>query len=418
MRRASGSPMIGAAKERRYSAEVLGFIIRKSWTILRRITPSPVRRAFSTTRRRRARFPASVAAAPLPRFPQGAVAPLRNLYIRAGASAYLDQFFPTATLTGYPGALPNPYSEQWTFGVERRLARQWVLTADYIGSHTLRIDRPLDVNPPAPFIRTAPGQIRSAQAANCTRPYWIWWYAQQKMTCNPAVATNPQPPYSVIQSDVSDGYSYYEALDVNLSHRFSGRLSMLASYVWSHAIDNVDPDVPRQSPNNPNVTGLVENGNAIFDERHRFVLSMIYVAPLRIHIGGITTLGSGFPFNIVTGITNSGDLGATTDRPVIDGVVVGRNTGRGMPIYDVRRLWSDPSPWDRSTGNCRSARKHLTYSTMQISWGTAEPMATTPHPAQGSGSHWRELPINFRHERCSLRLSLRFDRQTLAAPVE
>jgi hypothetical protein len=110
---------------------------------------------------------------------------------------------------------------------------------------------------------------------------------------------------------------------------------MLASYVWSHAIDNADPDVPRQNPNDPNFTGRVENGNAILDERHQFVLSMIYVAPLKIHVGGIATLGSGFPFNIVTGITNSGDPGATTDRPVIDGVVVGRNTGRGRPIYDV-----------------------------------------------------------------------------------
>ncbi|MGH9656059.1 MAG: TonB-dependent receptor [Bryobacteraceae bacterium] len=280
-------------------------------------------------------FPASVTAVPLPEFPLGAVAPLRSLYIRPGESAYLDQFFPTATLAGYPGALRNPYSEQWTFGIERRLRKQWMLTADYIGSHTLRIDRPLDVDPPTSFVRTAPGQVRSAQAANCTRPYWIWWYAKQTMACNPAAATNPQPPYSVIQSDVNDGYSYYEALDVNLNHRFSSRLSMLASYVWSHAIDNVDPDVPRQNPNDPNFTGQVENGNAIFDERHRFVLSMIYVAPLKIHIGGIATLGSGFPFNIVTGITNSGDSGATTDRPVIDGVVVGRNTGLGRPIYDV-----------------------------------------------------------------------------------
>ena len=47
------------------------------------------------------------------------------------------------------------------------------------------------------------------------------------------------------------------------------------------------------------------------------------------------TLASGLPFNYTTGTTNSGDTGATTDRPVINGVVVGRNTGRGRPIYDV-----------------------------------------------------------------------------------
>jgi hypothetical protein len=46
-------------------------------------------------------------------------------------------------------------------------------------------------------------------------------------------------------------------------------------------------------------------------------------------------LAGGLPYNLVTGTTNSGDTGATTDRPVINGVVVGRNTGRGTPVYYV-----------------------------------------------------------------------------------
>ncbi len=181
--------------------------------------------------------------------------PLRSLYVRPGDSNYLNQFFPTSTLAGYPNQLLNPYSEQWTFGFQRQLVPNWVLSVDYVGSHTLRINRPLDVDAPTPFIRTAPGQVRSAQAANCTRPYWISWYAQNNMTCNTTRATNPQPPYSVIQTDVNDGYSYYDALDVNLSHTFSHKLLLLASYTWSHAIDNVDPDIPSQNPNDPNFTG-------------------------------------------------------------------------------------------------------------------------------------------------------------------
>jgi hypothetical protein len=293
-------------------------------------------------------FPTSVAAAPLPAFPAGAVAPLRSLYVRPGESSYLNQFFPTSTLIGYQNALLNPYSEQWTFGIERRLAPGWVLSVDYVGSHTLKINRPLDVDPPSPFVRTVAGQTRTAQAANCTRPYWIWWYQQNNMTCNTVTATNPQPPYSVIQSDVNDGYAYYDALDVNLKHRFSKNFTMLASYVWSHAIDNVDPDLPSQNPNDPNFTGKIENGNAIFDQRQRFVLSGFYVAPFKISMGGIATLAGGLPYNITTGTTNSGDTGATTDRPVINGEVVGRNTGRGTPIYDFSpflerpfTLWSE-----------------------------------------------------------------------------
>jgi len=280
-------------------------------------------------------FPASIADAPLSAFPPGAVAPLRSLYIRPGRSAYYNQFFPTSALIGYPGALLNPYTEQWTIGVQRELVPDWVLSADYVGAHTLKINRPLDVDPPAPFVRTAPGQVRSAQAANCTRPYWILWYSENGMTCNPAAPTNPEPPYSVIQSDVNDGYAYYDALDVDLSHRFRNSFTMLASYTWSHAIDNVDPDVPSQNPNDPNFTSKEEKGDAIYDQRNRFVLSGFYTAPLKIRIGGIATLASGLPYNIVTGVTNSGDTGATTDRPVIDGVVVGRNTGHGGAIYSV-----------------------------------------------------------------------------------
>ena len=280
-------------------------------------------------------FPASISDAPLPAFPPGAVEPLRSLYLRPGRNAYYDQFFPTSTLVGYPNALLNPYTEQWTIGVQRELAPSWILSVDYLGAHTIKINRPLDVDPPAPFVRTAPGQVRSAQAANCTRPYWISWYSENGMTCNPAVPTNPEPPYAVIQSDVNDGYAHYNALDVDLNHRFRNGFTMLASYTWSHAIDNVDPDVPSQNPNDPNFTGKEEKGNAIYDQRNRFVLSGFYTAPLKIRIGGIATLASGLPYNVVTGVTNSGDTGATTDRPVINGVVVGRNTRRGGAIYSV-----------------------------------------------------------------------------------
>ncbi len=280
-------------------------------------------------------FPTSISAVPLPAFPAGAVAPVRSLYVRPGESSYLDQFFPTSTLMGYPNQLLSPYTEQWTFGVQRAIKPGWVLSTDYVGSHTLRNYRPVDVDPPSPFIRTKPDEVRSAQAANCTRPYWIWWYTQHAMTCNPVTPTNPQPPYGLIESDVNDGYANYNALDVNLTHTFTHGVSMLASYTWSHALDNVDPDIPSQNPNLPQFTGAAEYSNAIFDQRNRFVLSSMYTAPWKIRLGGIATLASGLPYNITTGATNSGDDGGTTDRPVVNGVVIGRNAGLGQPIYDI-----------------------------------------------------------------------------------
>ena len=285
-------------------------------------------------------FPDSIQDAPLPQFPPGATVPLRSLYIRPGMSSFYDQFFPTSTLLGYQSGLRSPYTEQWTFGVEQELAEHWVLSMDYVGSHSIKINRPLDVDPPTTFTRTAQGQSRTAQQANCTRPLWTFFYSQNGLTCDTSnnqgkPSSVPIPAYSVIQADVNDGVASYNALDVKLSHRFSRNLSMLASYAWSHTIDNVDPDIPGQNPNDPRLTGREEIGPAIFDQRHRFVLSGVYVAPLKISFGGVVTLASALPYNIVTGTTNSGDTGATTDRPVIDGVVISRNAGRGRAIYDV-----------------------------------------------------------------------------------
>jgi hypothetical protein len=286
-------------------------------------------------------FPASIADAPLPAFPAGAHAPLRSLYIRPGRSSYYNQFLPTSTLIGYQTGLFSPYTEQWTFGIERALAPNWVLSLDYVGSHTIKINRPLDVDPPPPLVRTMPNQPpRAPQFANCERPLWISFYAQNGLTCDTSSAQGtpasvPIPAYSVIQADVNDGVAYYNALNVNLNHRFSHRLQMLASYTWSHALDNVDPDIPGQNPNDPNFTGRQELGPALYDQRHRFVLSGTYVAPLKINIGGVGTFGSGLPYNIVTGTNNSGDTGATTDRPVVNGVLIPRNAGRGRSSYDV-----------------------------------------------------------------------------------
>jgi hypothetical protein len=180
------------------------------------------------------------------------------------------------------------------------------------------------------------GNVRTAQQANCSRPYWVYWYKQNGGTCNPTTNAGATPPYSVIQTDVNNGYLHYNALDLNIAHRFSTGLQMLASYTWSHTLDNVDPDTTSQNPNDTNSTQRQEYGPAIYDQRHRFVLSGVYVIPfVKVNFGGVGTFGSGLPYNLVTGTTNSGNTGGTTDRPVINGAVVGRNAGRGNGQYSV-----------------------------------------------------------------------------------
>lgn len=290
-------------------------------------------------------FPTSIAAAPLPAFPAGGAVPIRSLYVRPGQPEYLSQWFDTSQLNGYPNRLLNPYSQQWTASVEQKLAPHWTLSVDYVGAHTVRIIRPLDVDGPSTFVRTAQNQTRTAQAANCTRPYWVAWYAQRGSTCDAVRNSGATPAYAVIQTDVNNGYLHYNALDVTLAHAFASGFQILASYTWSHTLDNVDPDTTAQNPNDTRLTQRAEYGPAIYDQRNRFVLSGVYTVPfVKVQFGGVGTLASGLPYNIVTGTTNSGNTGGTTDRPVINGVVIGRNAGRGRGQYAVDPFLSRTFP--------------------------------------------------------------------------
>jgi hypothetical protein len=260
-------------------------------------------------------FPTSLA--PLPAFPVGATLPARDITIRPGRADYYNQFFNVAQLRFYPDALLNPYTQQWSFGLEREIAPGWVWSIDYLGQHTINIDRPADLNAPAPFLRTAAGQTRSAAAADATRPI------------------TPVPNgYKRITAIINNGTAFYDGLQTRLRKRLSSRITADISYTWSHTINSVETDVPQQDPNEQADLSSAERANSILDLRHRLVISGAYTMPWQLTAGMWTTLASGRPYNITTGVDNNGDA-SNSDRPIVDGRVLGRNAGAGTPSYDV-----------------------------------------------------------------------------------
>ncbi|HKP73804.1 MAG TPA: hypothetical protein VJT82_12755, partial [Pyrinomonadaceae bacterium] len=260
-------------------------------------------------------FPTSFA--PIAAFPAGAVLPARDIIIRPGRASYYNQFFDVSKLRGYPDKLLNPYTQQATLGLERELWRGWVLSADYVYAHTIGIDRNIDLNAPAPFPRTTAGQTRTAAQADATRPIR-------------PVANG----FRRIQATVNEGSSIYHGLQLNLNKRLTHNFQLLASYTYSHTINTVEPDAPGGDPNDANQLGAFERGDSLLDQRHRAAISGFWQLPYNFVVGELVTLASGRPFNITTGVDNNGD-GANTDRPIINGALVGRNTGRTSPVYDV-----------------------------------------------------------------------------------
>ncbi|MGH9554265.1 MAG: TonB-dependent receptor domain-containing protein, partial [Terriglobales bacterium] len=139
-------------------------------------------------------------------------------------------------------------------------------------------------------------------------------------------------PFNFMNSNVSNGSSVYHGLTANLKKRFSRKYEFLASYTWSHAIDDSTDLQSLLSPQDNRRPGL-ERSNSTFDQRHRFVLSGVYqsgklsgdgfwskfasdwtVAP-------IIEMASGRPFLILVGSDRNFDFGSNTDRPL--GVATG-----------------------------------------------------------------------------------------------
>src|SRR5262249_13992009 len=153
-------------------------------------------------------------------------------------------------------------------------------------------------------------------------------------TAAAADATRPIVPipngFRRIQATVNNGSSVYNGLQVNLSRRFGGSFSLLTSYTHARILNTVEADAPGGDPNEAGQIGIAERGHSLLEQPDRAVISGSWHLPLQVNVGGVVSLASARRFNAVTGTDNNGD-GANTDRPVINGIVVGRNAGIGTP---------------------------------------------------------------------------------------
>ena len=260
--------------------------------------------------------------------------PLRTITVALGQANYLNQFFNVGALRSYPARLVNPYTQQWNLGTDVELGRNWLMSLDYIGTRGEKIERAIELNPPTPFVRTAPGQTRSVAAANATRPL------KPAATCTIASGNfsagvgNCFNNYTSVQALGNAADAYYEGATVKLQHQVSSRLSALLTYTYSHVINTYEQDGAGGTPNDWNNLEEGERASGMLDQRHRTALSGWYELPYRFLLGGVAQLSSGFPFNAITGADNNGD-GSTSDRPVVNGQLLARNTGRGSSIYTM-----------------------------------------------------------------------------------
>jgi hypothetical protein len=244
--------------------------------------------------------------------------------LRAGRRAFYQAQFARYGLNfdrlpNYPDELVNPRSQVVSIGVERELARGLFLGGDYVHQHVGGIDRTVDINAPAPFDRTAPGQVRTVAAANATRPI---------LPLNGGVRQ--------VNVLMNLGVADYDGLQTQLTYRGNRRMFASLSYTLAKATSTSEPDGNGIAPNDSNIArlGEVERGPGFLDQRHRAVLFFSYDLPWNFRAGTLMQLASARPFNATTGVDNNGD-GLNNDRPIINGAVAGKSAFRSTMTQDV-----------------------------------------------------------------------------------
>jgi hypothetical protein len=135
-------------------------------------------------------------------------------------------------------------------------------------------------------------------------------------------------PFSDMDANYSNGSSVYHGFTANLKKRFSNHYEFLASYTWSHSIDD---STDLQSPLAPQDSFFprLERSNSTFDQRHRFVFSGVFQTGgltggnfLRRLVSNMTfspiiEVASGRPFNILTAENTNFQFSPNTARPKV-----------------------------------------------------------------------------------------------------
>ena len=210
----------------------------------------------------------------------------------------------------------NPYSLQFSIGLQQQIGRGFTLSIDAQHAHTLRQQRVNDINHPTPFLRTVPNQVRSGAAADATRPYSTYLGV-------------PVRDVAVIENSAS---SLYDALDLSVTKRVGTNFQFTAHYVLSSSASYsmFYADANSGIPNEWNNWGSAERAPSDFYQRHRFSGNAYIHLPFKVDLGLVAIAASGLPVNPITGTDNNGDT-YTVDRPI----GLGRNSYRGPAQFNV-----------------------------------------------------------------------------------
>jgi hypothetical protein len=262
----------------------------------------------------------------------------------------------------------TPTVLEWNYSIEQQLTQNMALRVAYVGSHSYHNIINTDSNTIAPLICSSPPTPAGCPAGGINiKPGAQPSFVPQGTQYIP-VGKRPNPFLANGFFWNTEGVSSYNALQVDVTKRFSRGLTFRASYTFSKNLDDGSGVASSQSqnqtqqvldPRNP----LRDFGRSALDFNHQGSGNLTYDLPFGHgkpflngvsgaadklvggwRVNGIVTLLSGFPFTPLVGSNQSGDGNVRNpDRP---------NAHPNFPGTLMPRLvtkWFDPAAFDLPT---------------------------------------------------------------------
>src|SRR5450432_151805 len=171
--------------------------------------------------------------------------------------------FPTqGAYISVPGNMRVTYMMQWNLSYQRQLAKDWLVTANYLGNASRHIWGSTDINYAVPTAGATTGNTNN-----------------RRLTYLSNAATGQF--YSNIQQSDDGANAEYHGLLLKAEHRMSHHFTTLTTYTWSHCVSSWDFAGELAGPvyQNPLNRATGERCNCGYDHRHSFNTSLVAQSP-------------------------------------------------------------------------------------------------------------------------------------------
>ncbi len=171
-------------------------------------------------------------------------------------AAGLQNFVSTPGLIGVPQNIKTPYTQSWNLSAQRMITSNLSATVGYVGSVGRHIINVINQNSSQALIN--PG--------------------------NSTQLTQPFPQFGGDNFVANSAKNSYNALQAKLEQRFANGLSFLATYTYSHSLDNAPSALGSTGEGgyrNPSLVPISEDfSNSPWDTRHRVTFNGLYELPV------------------------------------------------------------------------------------------------------------------------------------------